>query len=89
MNTDSIELIQVMVLELLKPKLADAQVKECTISLDDDLYELGIVDSYDVVELLSDITEKTGTEVDLSDIDSSKKFILSINSLSALFLRTK
>ena len=89
MNTDSIELIQVMVLELLKPKLADAQVKECTISLDDDLYELGIVDSYDVVELLSDITEKTGTEVDFSDLDSSKKFILSINSLSALFLRTK
>jgi len=83
------ETLREMILELLQPKLADAQVKASLMSLDDDLYELGIVDSYDVVELLSEITEKTGIEVDFGNAEDGDKFTLSVNSLSDLFLDGK
>ena len=77
-----------MILELLAPKFAGVQLEAGQISPDEDLYEIGVVDSYDVVELLSEITQKTGIEADIGNASDVGKYILSVNSLSRLFLST-
>ena len=81
------ETLRSLILELLGPKLADAQIVARLVSADEDLYEKGVVDSYDVVELLSDIAEITGIDADISSSDDSDSSILSVNSISKLFQR--
>ena len=81
------ENLRSLILELLGPKLANAQIEARLVSADDDLYEKGVVDSYDVVELLSDIAEITGIDADISSSDDGDSLILSVNSISKLFQR--
>jgi len=81
------ETLQILISELLEPKFADAQMKSDQVSPDDDLYETGIVDSYDIVELLTEISEKTGIDADIASADNVKEFTFSISSLSKLFLQ--
>lgn len=83
------ETLQILISELLEPKFADAQMKPDQVSLDDDLYETGIVDSYDIVELLTVISEKTGIDADITSADNGIDFTFSINSLSKLFLQNE
>ena len=75
-----------LILELLEPKFANAQIDPQQVSPDDDLYEKGVVDSYDIVELLSEISEKTGIEADVANAESGNDFVLSVSALSNLFL---
>ena len=82
------ETLRSLILELLGPKLADAQIEARLVSADDDLYENGVVDSYDVVELLSDIAEITGIDADIGNADGGDSFILSVDSISKLFQRS-
>tara|TARA_Y100001968_G_scaffold287785_1_gene289492 strand:+ start:89 stop:358 length:270 start_codon:yes stop_codon:yes gene_type:complete len=81
------ETLRSLILELLGPKLADAQIESRLVSADDDLYEKGVLDSYDVAELLSDIAERTGIDADIDSADGGGSFILSVNSISKLFQR--
>ena len=81
------ETLRSLILELLGPKLADAQIESRLVSADDDLYEKGDLDSYDVAELLSDIAERTGIDADIDSADGGGSFILSVNSISKLFQR--
>ena len=81
----SLTKLQSLTIELLESKFSNAQINVQNISLDDDLYEKGVLDSYDVVELLSDISEKTGLEADLASTVPGETFSMTINTLSKLF----
>ena len=79
------ETLCLLVLELLGPKLVDAQIEPHQISAYEDLYEKGVLDSYDVVELLSAIAERTGIDADIGSANVDDGFTLSVNSISKLF----
>jgi len=70
-----------LVLKLLTPKFDRAGIDVDGFDLDTDLYESGIIDSFDLVELLADVEDATGLTARLTvDVDTNV-LTLSINRI--------
>lgn len=76
--------VKVLILEILEPRLRKAQVSAEQAGMGLDLYHSGIVDSYDVIELLIEVQEKTGLETNLAS-ESAEDFVLTVDGLSQSF----
>ncbi len=71
------EEIRNFVIECLKQRQENTGLKIEEIADDEDLYELGAIDSYDVVDILSQIEKETGIAANLNESDE-ESFVLSI-----------
>ena len=71
------EEIRNFVIECLKQRQENTGLKIEEISDDEDLYELGAIDSYDVIDILSQIERETGIAANLNESDE-ESFVLSI-----------
>ncbi len=70
-----------LVLKLLAPKFDRVGIDIGGFDLDKDLYESGIIDSFDLVELLADVEKATGLTARLTvDVDTNA-LTLSINRI--------
>ena len=78
--------IRDLVISCLKQRLDGAGIDINNISDDDDLYDLGAIDSYDVVDILSQIEKETEITADLED-NEDKLFVLSINWFVSTFYK--
>jgi len=76
--------VKELILEILEPKLKKNGVSAEKAGRELDLYRSGIVDSYDVIQLLLEVGEKTGLEPNLST-ESEEDLVLSVDRLSQSF----
>lgn len=73
-----------IVLDWLSPKLSVVGLDIADIGENQDLYELGAVDSFDIVEFVATVEEATDLKANF-DAFSDTRFVLSISTLSRLF----
>ena len=76
--------VKAIIIDWLQPKLVDVGSNLESVSDSQDLYELGAVDSFDFVELVAKIEEKTGIRANLDTI-GDKRFVMSIEFLTQAF----
>ena len=76
--------VKAIIIDWLQPKLVDVGSNLESVSESQDLYELGAVDSFDFVELVAKIEEKTGIRANLDTI-GDKSFVMSIEILTQVF----
>lgn len=74
-----------IVLGALRPMFDRAGVDVASIQPDDDLYASGVVDSYDVVEAMAEVEEKTGLAGRLAITGNPSEFALSLRQLVGAF----
>ena len=80
--------IKKLIEKCLKERIVNIGLKFEKISDDDDLYELGAIDSYDVVDILSQIEKETGIAAQF-DESGQDNFVLSINWFMSAFSEQK
>lgn len=78
------EQLRVTVLEVLEPSLTVLGISHLDITDEDSLVDLGIVDSLSLSSMVASLEEKTGVQVDFSDIEPHH--LTSISGLCRLFL---
>lgn len=78
------ELTELM-LATLQPKLQRAGLAAGTLGPDDDLYASGVIDSFDLVEVLADVEERTGLSARLVIDPDAGAFTLSLRQLVQAF----
>ena len=76
--------VKAIIIDWLQPKLVEVGSNLESISESQDLYELGAVDSFNFVELVAKIEEKTGIRANLDTI-GDKRFVMSIKFLTQAF----
>ena len=76
--------VKAIIIDWLQPKLVEVGSNLESVSESQDLYELGAVDSFDFVELVAKIEEKTGIRPNLDTI-GDKRFVMSIKFLTQAF----
>ena len=76
--------VKAIIIDWLQPKLVEVGSNLESISESQDLYELGAVDSFEFVELVAKIEEKTGIRANLDTI-GDKRFVMSIKFLTQAF----
>ena len=84
MNSNVTPDIRSFILKWVTPKLDEVGVELNNISDTHDLYEIGALDSFDVVELMTAIEEQTGLKANINTADD-EKFVISIKSLTQAF----
>ena len=63
-----------LIAKLLHPKLVQAGISIEKIGLKDDLFNTGILDSYDTVELFTQLEAEIGVEIEFTDYDQGQAF---------------
>ena len=80
------ENLQKLILNILEPKLQYANMNISDIGHNDDLLAIGVVDSFDVVEVLTELEHKTGITADMEG-ETDDDFTVSVEWFSNVFLR--
>ena len=61
--------VRTAVFKLLGPKLEDAGLSEHTLDESKSLIELGVIDSFTFVEILTTLQDELGAEIDFMELD--------------------
>ena len=70
MITQSYSELRKLVLEIIDPKLKHLSIKQDDMGDNTDLLVSGILDSFDFLDLISELEERSGIPVDLAAIDN-------------------
>lgn len=68
--------VRAFVLEDLAPQFAEHGVDPATVGDDYDLLTSGIIDSFGILELIADVNERFGIEIDFEELDPEGLTIL-------------
>ena len=69
MNNDSYSRLREIILEIINPKLGQAGIDPDNFDDHTDLLASAILDSFDYLDMISELEEKSGIPVDLAEID--------------------
>jgi acyl carrier protein len=86
--------INVLIKDILSKNLEQAGVSVDEIDDDEDLYASGILDSYGLVDLLSEVEQKTGLEAEWhmaipDGASTDSPLVISVNGLSRALVKNK
>lgn len=86
--------INTLIKDILSKNLAPAGVSLDEVGDDDDLYATGIIDSYGLVDLLSELEHKTGLEAEWhmavpDGATADSPLVISVNGLSRALVKGK
>ena len=70
------ESVRAFVLENLAPALAEARIDPASVGDDFDLLTSGLIDSLGILELIMDVNERFGIDIDFEELDPENLTIL-------------